>query len=589
MCRIFGTFGLHNASLTKMAFCSVNQNHGGPDEQSIIIKPNWSLGINRLSIQDISGGGQPYTMDDRIYAVFNGEIYNHLKLREKLHKLGYKFKSNCDGAIIPAMYTEYGEDFVSQIEGMFSIALIDNRSTPKLFLACDQLSMKSVYYIEKNGQFSFSSELDGLKILDSDFGDIDSRAIDLYFSMRAIVGERTIFKNVQVLEPGTIKTISFGEKSNSRPFNVALEELPTPSLTFKAAGKTLKNLLDIEVQRMLQTDAPTCVVVSGGLDSSLISALAARRSEPLSAFHLAYKGNWPQDERKFATEHAKKYGLNLEVVEADPNIFPDILPDMVKHLGQPNSAPHSLSTYLLFQEVAKNGFKVALTGEGADEQFGGYNRFAKAYCNKQSEWADLYLDTLAAIPKYIRNKIYTSEFNTHICEKNQKYYEISTNINSLKMENRLDNLLQFDLFERFPYYILRRVDHLSMAHGVEVRMPFCQPSITSFAKSIPDGWKIQNSDVKRVVYEASRGLVPNSILNRSKQPFTLPVATMIQPGQKLFDYIYSLLTSQIFKERDLFRSDAIEGLFNDLAKGPNSAVANTLWTLAILEIWLLQH
>ncbi|MCM3132894.1 asparagine synthase (glutamine-hydrolyzing) [Paenibacillus polysaccharolyticus] len=584
MCRIFGYLGDERIGVERMATSSSMQYNGGPDEQSVVIKDGWGLGINRLSIQDIATGGQPYALDNLIYAVFNGEIYNHLELKEKLFSKGYTINNNSDGGLIPSLYAEYGEKCFDMLDGMFAIAVIDLRNSPRLVLACDHLGIKSLYYKIENSQVLFSSELQGLWSLSNEQPEIRFEKFDMYCAMQSILGKETIYKNVYSLEPGIVKSWSLNGYSTECHFFGPHSTLQ-PAKDFEESAEMLRTMLTDEVASMLTADVPVCLVTSGGLDSSLISVLAAEQRSNLKAFNIAYKGTWPDDERKYAIELAEQHHIDLEVIEADPDTFIDILPKMLWHLGQPNAAPHSLSTYLLFETIHQRGFKVAVTGEGADEQFGGYARFAEAISNQNPFWWESYLDKMSAIPWTLREEFYHGDYHHFLMKQPSGYERVRNKVSSFSSDNRLGQLLNYDLFERFPYYILRRVDHLSMAHAVEVRVPFCQPQITHFASQLPDSWKIVNKQVKRILYQASEQILPRSILNRPKQPFTLPIQGMLLPAYRLFSYFAETLLSGHLVNSGIIRKAAVQKLIDGLMLQANATGTKALWTLAIYELW----
>jgi asparagine synthase (glutamine-hydrolysing) len=584
MCRIFGAFGQGPFEVQQLAAASKLLHCGGPDEQTVIARDGWSIGINRLAIQDLVQGSQPYTLDHNIYAVFNGEIYNHLELKRLVSSLNYTLTNYSDGSIIPALYAEYGDRFVEMLDGMFSIAIIDLRKQPKLLLACDPMGMKSLFYKVEDDQIIFSSEIRGLWPLSTREPEILIEKFDLYCAMQSIVGEESIYKGVKALKPGVVKCwIRDGDTQEH--YFCGPPNSYNENLTFNESAQLLRRLLSEEVSSMLSADVPVCLVTSGGLDSSLVSVLAARERPGIKAFNIAYKGTWPADERNYAVELAQKSLIDLEVIESDPDSFIELLPKMVWHLGQPNAAPHALSTFILFKTIHERGFKVAVTGEGADEQFGGYARFAAAISNSTNHWAEPYLDKLSAIPRWLREELYHDEYK-HFLKKNPSgYEEVVKEVTGYQGTDRLNHLLSYDLFKRFPYYILRRVDHLSMAHSVEVRLPFCQPKITQFAVQLPEAWKIYHNEVKKIVYKSAEGLLPSSILNRPKQPFTLPIEAMLLPPYPLFDYFAEIALSGSLIKTGMVNKKVVEKIIDDRAKKGEPYTAKALWTLGIFELW----
>ncbi|HEU0117715.1 MAG TPA: asparagine synthase C-terminal domain-containing protein, partial [Alphaproteobacteria bacterium] len=394
----------------------------------------------------------------------------------------------------------------------------------------------------------------------------------------------TLFKNVQTLGPSRYLRYELGDEPRLSTYESRIMA-PPPDANFSVAGQQLHHLLDNEVKQMLASDVPACVVTSGGLDSTLVSALAAKHVDNLHSFHICYKGNWPLDERQYAKEAADQFGTIHHEIEVDPDHFPELIERMTAHIGQPNTAPHSLSTYCLFQGIHDAGFRVALTGEGSDEMFAGYERF-NAALSPGNDWIAGYMDKFGPFPAAIRQDVLDPAFNEAAHEQKTKIEEFTDNILRTKAGvERLDALQAIDQWERFPYYILRRVDHLSMAHAVEVRVPFCQPRIVDFSRQLPLDYRIGAGQNKRIAYEAARGLLPDSVMKRKKQGFTLPVTAMLTPGNKLYDFAVSIFESKQFQERGVFQPERIRSYYEQQATAPNDGAANMLWSALSLELW----
>jgi asparagine synthase (glutamine-hydrolysing) len=591
MCRIFGVFGHSELNIHALAEASALQKHGGPDEQTIVVKRNWAIGINRLSIEDFWGGAQPYVLNGKITAIFNGEIYNQRELKSDLCSRGYVIESDSDGAIIPPLYAEYGEEFLDKLDGMFALALIDETNTPTLLLANDHLGIKSLYYsVDDRGNVYFASELSGLFAVLNRTPDLDITKLDSYFVMQSVIGPVTAYINVQTLAPGTLVTCRQGGNTRAKTY-VSMDTVNAEQQeeSLELAGWRLREALTREVSRMTTTELPVCSVLSGGVDSSLVTTLAAKQREDLQAFHITYKTLWFEDERRYAAKVATDLGIDLEIIEADPDSFPELIPAMVRHMGQPNAAPHALSAYILFQTIRSRGFKVAIAGDGSDEQFGGYARFAYAITNSNSTWLESYLDSLAVFPLVSRTELYSPEFRQLLQSSGDCISVIRNMVPESGPEARLQNLIDFDLYKRFPYFTLRRIDHLSMAHGVEVRVPFCQPRITELARSFADSLKIEGLQTKRAILSAGMGVVPEEILARPKQGFMLPIEFMLRAGKPLFDFVADVVLSASSKQRGILQSDRVADLVDRQRIEPSVEIAMVLWSLMILEIWLSQQ
>lgn len=588
MCRIFGNLGPTALTRDELDALTAGQLTGGPDRQADVSGPNWALGANRLAIQGIDGGDQPFRHGgdrDEVVAVFNGEIYNHDALRERLRRLGHRFDDTCDGSLIPALYLEFGDDFVTELDGMFALAVLDLRTAgaPRLLLANDPLGVKSLYYWDGPGDLVFSSELPALLSLPRVRTELLPEKVDLYLSMLTVLGEQTIFRGIRCLEPSSLLVATPGRPPRVRTYRTAVTG-PQPDDDLDKAGEQLRELLEAEVAAMLTADVPVALITSGGLDSSLLTALAARRVPGVHSFNIAYRGDWPADERHFARRVADDCGATYHQVIADPARFPELIPRMVAHLGQPNAAPHCLSTYVLFQQVREAGFKVAIAGEGADEMFGGYARFGTAAAGGPG-WEHRYLDTMSAVPLALRTRLYRDDYRAALADGGCRSAEIRELMTGWGPRPGLGRILRFDQRERFPYYILRRADHLSMASSVEVRVPFCTPRVMSFANALRDDLRISGDRVKRVVYAAGAGLVPEPVMTRSKQPFTLPVAAMLRAGQPLFDHTADRLADAPGLY-DMLDRRAVGELLARQRERPDAVAAKALWSIMILAEWL---
>lgn len=593
MCRIFGYF---NASATPNDIRTVAalQRHGGPDSTGTARAPGWGVGNNRLAIVDLDGGRQPYTLDDgdgTIRVVFNGEIYNHDELRAHLRRLGHTFEDRCDGNVIPALYAEYGEKFLDLLDGMYSVAVLDaRRDEPTLLLATDQAGMKPLYYRwdESARALYFSSELPALLGFGGPAPRVWEAGLDSYLATKTPFGEQTMFEGIKVLPPRSTLLAAPGVRPHIWQRDAEHSTLDAGG-DEAATAAVLRERLDTEVGRLLIADVPVAVITSGGLDSSLVTALAAARG-PVHSFNIAYKGTWPFDERHYARQVAEHAGTVHHQVEIDPADFPSLIEDVVWHLGQPNADPIALSTYALFEAVRDAGFKVALTGDAADEVFGGYARLSEAAAAAAAKdpWLPEYLNALAVAPAHRRHGLYTDEYRAFV-RRTPPVPEDALHALRHGGGTPLDRLTAFEIDHRLPAYHLRRVDHLSMASSVEVRLPFLQRSVLGLGRGLPDAQRISGGKVKRALYAAADGLLPDAVLHRKKQPFTLPVTAMLAPGQALWEYARDILSGDGLRGAGQLSPRAVGDLFTAQAQKPDDTTALTIWALLVHEVWREQY
>lgn len=594
MCRIFGHFDATVAP-HELRIVSALQHHGGPDARSVVRGRGWALGSNRLAVVDLEGGSQPYGLGGMVKVVFNGEIYNHVELRRELVAKGHRFTDRCDGSILPSLYAEHGDAFAQRLDGMYAIAVIDLRDEPRLVLLTDEMGMKPLYYHwdDASGRLHFASEIPALLA----FPDVDRtpwlHGLDAYLATKTPFGDHTMFERIRSLPPAAtaVFTRDGGLRiatRDVRPESASAIASDDDAADLAASGMELRALLRSEVGRLLQADVPASAITSGGLDSSLVTALAAEIQPDLHTFNIAYRGCWPHDERAFARIVAERAGTRHHQVEVDPADFPALLPEVVWHMGQPNADPITISTYALFSAVRRAGFKVALTGDGADELFGGYARLRNAMAVRAGDdWITDYVESLAAVPRELRGRLYTSEYRQYLTHQGSAADRLAGALADSRRP-RLETLTELEVAHRLPAYHLRRVDHLSMAHGVEARLPFCQPRVARFARALAPDLCVRGEQGKRVLYRAAAGLLPAAVLSRPKQPFTLPIAAMLRPGQPLFEYAQEVLATLDLRRHAMLEPAAVHGLLDEQAVRPSDRSALAIWSLLIFELWLEQ-
>ncbi|MBT2443648.1 asparagine synthase (glutamine-hydrolyzing) [Streptomyces sp. ISL-36] len=588
MCRIFGSFaaGAVRPEPAELSAVSARQRHGGPDEHQVLSGAGWSLGCDRLAVTDPCGGQQPYRLPHLpgVLAVLNGEIYNHTELRRHLASRGHRFPDRCDGNVLPALYAEYGPAFAEHLDGMFAVAILDLRAGgpgPRLVLAVDDMGMKPihVHHDPHDGSLRFASEIPALLAFDGVRISPREDSLDTVLATRTSFSTHTALDGIDVLPPGATAVVRPG----CAPF--VRRRAPRPAAPVGDAQDVLRR----EVRRLARSDMPVCAITSGGLDSGLVTALAAeyaRESDapPLHTFHLTYRGKWPDSEAAHARSVARRARTTHHEVALDPDELGSLLTRTVRHLGQPNADPIALSTYALFRAVREAGFTVALTGDGADELFGGYERMRAALdAPEGADWAGAYADALSAAPRMLREHLYTPAYRAYLADEGSAADRIEQELRSAEAvgADRLTAMTAFETRWRLPAYHLRRLDHLSMAWAVEARLPFCQPGVVAYARSLPPS-ALRG---KRALYEAGRELLPASVLGRPKQPFTLPIAAMLAPGGPLLDTVRELLSPARLVLGGKVRADRVRKLLSRHLERPSQRDALALWGLAVHELW----
>ncbi|MFR9787058.1 asparagine synthase (glutamine-hydrolyzing) [Streptomyces sp. MB22_4] len=585
MCRIHGQFNTptHPHELTA---ASAAQHHGGPDAQTNATGPAWALGSNRLAVMDPHGGAQPYRLGPHITVVFNGEIYNHTDLRTRLRARGHHIPDHCDGSVLPALYAEYGTAFTDHLDGMYAIAVVDTRHEPTLVLAVDDMGMKPLYYQHdpRTGRVTFASELPALLAFDQVTARVWEPGLEEYLATKTPFGEQTMFEDIHVMPPASTLVAT----PTTRPRLIRRTTTPDPlDIPLPDAAADLLTRLRHQVHRLLRADVPVAAVVSGGLDSSLIATLAAEAHPALHTFTIGYKGGpWPGDERHFARQVAHRIGAHHHEVEIDPAAFPDLLPDVVRHLGQPNADPITLSSLALFRRIRDAGFTVALTGDAADELFAGYDRVTHALrAPAHHPWADGYADALAAVPQALREELYRADYRAFVHDRGPATRRLARRLRTGDGD-RLHTLTEFETGTRMPAYHLRRVDHMSMAAAVEVRLPYCQPTVQQYARALPAALKVTARRGKHVLHTAAGNLLPRAVLDRPKQPFTLPVTAMLRPGTPLFTHARDTLSATRLRQDGRLEPARVQRLFTEQAERPSNRTALAIWALLVHQLWL---
>lgn len=579
MCRIYGYFG-HDLDARALDAARDVQLSGGPDRQAHVRGADWGLGCNRLAIQDPSHGRQPFTnTDGTVHAVFNGEIYNFRAIKRELAAHGVHVDGDSDGSVLLPYYELHGDGFVDRLDGMYAIALVDLRSgRRRLKLWNDPLAVKSLYYEVTARGVTFSSEPAGLGALRTGSLDVDPLAIDHYLNWQCLPPGSSLYAGVSSLRPGE-HLVHDGRTAAVRPRRCTPPPPPDDTCTPEGLG----TLLSGEVERMSQQSAPVAVQLSGGLDSAVLATLLGRRRGDVTAFHVTHEGRHPSDEEGYAREAAAHAGIPLEVVEIRAAELPGLIPPVVAALGSPNATPHALSAHVLFREIAARSLRVCFVGDGADEQFGGYRRYSTALAATDDTWREHYLDRLSLVPHAHYRQLYTPEYRA-LLDSGGSSREHARELLREPAPSRLEQLLTFDRLRKLPALNLRKLDHLSMAHGVEGRVPYCQPAVTDFARRTPDALKATGARRKQILWDAGDPLVPAAVRTRQKQPFTFPVDAFLTPGTGLWDLVTDVLAGPGPRTAPFLDAAAIRNVLDEHAL--HGKHARLLWGLMILELSL---
>lgn len=591
MCGIVG-FNWEDKKLLRAMIKSLT--HRGPDDDGLFSDSKISLGHRRLSIIDLSKKGkQPiFNEEGSICVVFNGEIYNFKELREDLEKKGHKFKSDTDTEVIVHGYEEYGENICSYLDGMFAFAIWDSRNK-NLFIARDNIGIKPLYYYFNNGKLIFASEIKA--ILNHKIPrEINHTCLTNFLNLRFSPGDKTIFSNIKKLPPG--HSLNYN-KSGLRIKNYW--KFPKLSSKNNPSVKKVDSLINKAVEKRLLADVPVGVFLSGGLDSSTIVAHMSKLTDKIKTFAVGF------DKEINETEYARIISNHFETDHKDIILDKEIvsfLPKVVWHLDEPLSDPAALPTYLLCKEVSKN-VKVALSGEGGDEVFGGYSSFN--YSN--------YIEKLNKIPYTVRKRFapllskastkanypykqmlgVTSEIlnSKSLRESYEKLFYLPFGKKELEFlrgksqkqvlekylkNNQLkDAAIHFYFKEWLPNDLLMKVDKMSMANSLEVRVPFLDLKLISYFSGLNHKYKKNRFLFRKSIKE----ILPKKILKRKKQGFILPIANWFDKKdflERIEPHISDLIS------RNIFKKNYINSLIKNSDRYKND---HRLWSLLNFELW----
>ncbi len=593
--------------------------HRGPDDDGFYVNENVGLGMRRLSIIDVAHGKQPiHNADETKWIVFNGEIYNYQELRTGLEKRGHVFYTNSDTEAIVHLYDEHGADCLQYLRGMFAFAIWDDRDK-SLFLARDRVGKKPLLYSQQtNGNLIFGSEFQALLQHPAISREVDLEAIDSYLSYLCIPAPQTAFKQIRKLEPGHWLRWKNGEVETKRYW------LPDFSKKIKiseedAIEETTRILRESTKLRMI-SEVPLGAFLSGGVDSSIVVALMAQESsQPVKTFSIGFE---EQDfsELKYAKRVAEHVGAEYNEFIVRPNAL-EVIPTLVEHYGEPYADSSAIPTYYVAKETRAH-VTVALNGDGGDESFAGYERYA----------AMRFAETYNRLPKTLRkmfveapvNLLPTSElkrsrfrdakrfFQAANLPKTERYFRwmstfnrdskseiyakdfsaaVSTQ-NASEFQDRwfakangsgiLDAALLTDQMTYLPNDLLVKVDIASMANSLEARSPFLDHKVMEFAASLPENLKMQRFQTKSLLKKVAARLVPKEVVYRRKMGFGVPIGKWFREDMK--DFVRGVLLSEKSLKRGIIKPEMLERFVNEHTNAERDH-AFQLWTLLMLELW----
>lgn len=612
MCGIAGFVGPKNETVLKRMVGLLE--HRGPDDEGFWQSGTASLGMRRLSIIDVETGQQPVSnADGSVVAVFNGEIYNAPALRAELENEGAKFRSDhSDTEVIIPLYEKFGASFVDHLRGMFAIALWDERQET-LLLYRDRTGIKPLYYAVLPSGLVFGSEIKALLAHPEVSREPNFPALHHYLSLKNTPAPETAFKHIHQIKAGHMLIRQAGQSTVKRWWKADFGQQFAGNE--RDAIAEVRRLLEESVLLHMQSDVPFGAYLSGGVDSSSVVALMAKQMEqPVKTFTLTYEDNFENKDRDktFARDVAEQYGTEHHEFCVRFEDVPARIDEIVRAFDEPFSGV--ISTYYLTQLISEH-VKVCLSGDGADELFGSYlsprmarplelrslalreNRSLNSEeFDSLGEWRDR-VDELDAVltrgdyaeqrmTQYISNDALNrglySEFMLDALSGITTSDLIRVSDGEYTGSDATNRALHLDFETLLPDQVLQFVDKLSMAHSVEVRPPFLDHKVVEFAVSLPGSMKIKSGRVKHILKEAVRGLIPDDIIDRSKEGFLMPINHWILNNLK--DYVYDMLGPSNLSRHGLLKAEAIETLLSEHYAGKVNN-GNRIWNLLNLQLW----
>ena len=611
MCGICGIASSRDqADLERVAAMSATLVHRGPDSFGELLEGPVALAARRLSIIDLETGDQPIANEDgTVHVVQNGEIYNYRELRSELERAGHRFRTHGDTEVLLHLYEEHGDDFAARLRGMFAAAVWDARRG-RLVLARDRFGIKPLYYRHVDGELSFASELRALPR-----GDIDLDALEAFLAFNSIPAPLTIFRDVRKLPAGHLLEWTKGEiriHRFARPLPAVASEVRDDDEA--ELVEELRARLRDSVRAHLVSDVPVGVLLSGGVDSALLAALAAEEaSEPLRTFSIGFEER-SFDELADARLVANRYGTRHRELVVRPDAAL-LLPALAEAFDEPFADSSALPTYLVSQLAAED-VKVALSGEGGDELFGGYYTYA----------ADLLAARAGGLSRVVRpivERLPSSDAKAsfdyrakrfvraaHLppLERHHAWKEIFSSdaraeltrnavafdpVELLRARYRetedvpeLARLQDVDLGVYLTDDLLVKTDRASMAHSFEVRVPYLDTVVTNLALALPTRHKVRGLAKKVLLRKAAEPLLPREVVHGKKRGFSIPAAAWLRG--ELEPFARDTLSADRLRRQGFFRPDAVARILDEHVSGRED-LSRQLWGLLAFTLWHERH
>ncbi|MBL4705310.1 MAG: asparagine synthase (glutamine-hydrolyzing) [Flavobacteriales bacterium] len=613
MCGIIGIIGNHNLSPATLGLISKacqKVAHRGPDHEQVIIGNGWAFGHRRLSIIDVSErANQPMTSANGNFTiVFNGEIYNHMEIRQELTAKGISFKTNSDTETLLEAFAAFGPSVLEKLNGFFAFSIY-NKVDDTFFLARDRFGIKPLVYTVQDDFFAFGSEIKS--ILEFNVKkEINKAALGTYLQYSYIPAPHTIYENIKKLEPGYSITIDKDRTVSKHQFYRIPATEPDLSVSFDDAAKKVRDLTLSAVERRLISDVPLGSFLSGGVDSSII-AFAANQIRPIETFSMGFKDEPAFDESKYARKVAQHINCKHHEIEITNDELLATQLEAEKNLDEPFADSSAIAVNAL-SKFTRNHVTVALSGDGADVIFSGYNKHEALYRSMSGGATTPMMKVAAPILKKLKGSR-TSKIG-NLARKAKKFdegmklnlrdrYALWAKFTPLENTRRLikdfheidqhsfipelvnfNDILRTDCTLVLQNDMLKKVDSMSMLNSLEVRTPFLDHHLVDYVFSLPSTYKINGKGRKLILNEAFRSCLPDEIFDRKKHGFEVPLTRWFEgPLESRLNDL--LLNKELIEDQGIFYYDSILTLFDEGIK----VNRDTIWALYQFQVWYFQH
>ncbi len=572
--------------------------HRGPDGEGYYIDGDVAFGHRRLSIIDLSTGDQPiYNEDNSVVTVYNGEIYNYVELRSELESLGHEFKTKSDTEVLVHGYEEWHTDLPKHLRGMFAFAIYD-KNRNEIFLARDNFGIKPLYYAKMNDSFMFASEIKSFLDVPAFKKEFNEEILETYLEFSFVPTNETFFKGVYRLDAGCSLLYKDEDIKINKYFKLDFKE---DTMSFTDAVKNISDVMEDSVKRHLIADVEVGSFLSSGIDSSYIVSLA----KPDKTYTVGYE-NKKYDEINYAKDLADKLGIKNESKIIKKDEYLDAIPKIMYHLDEPTSDPAAISLYFV-AKLASRDLKVVLSGEGADEFFGGYNYYREEvdykFYNKIPFCIRHAIGKVAGLFPEVRgfnflvrrgeklensyigvNRNFSEKMARKVLRKNYelKAIDVTKDVyNEFKDYSNIDKMQAIDINFWLMKDILLKADRMTMASSIEGRVPFIDKEVFSVASKLPFDYKVTKENTKVALREAAKEVIPTDAYKKKKLGFPVPIREWIKDGAFKED-IEKTINSDVANK--YFNVKFLNKLFNEHLSGKKDNYRK-IWTVYTFIKW----